>query len=105
MNNLARVAVLALGAFAAKKYMNTRAVRGTVVTDTTSATADPTATAGGELLDASGAPIDTTSAQARARAQMRSMAQDPRVSWLADPELRQRNLQRLKEIWAQRHSL
>ena len=97
MNNLARVAMLALGAYAAKKYMNNRG-SSTIVTDTST-----TAPAGnGDLVDAAGTPIDH-SAQARARASMRSMASNPNVAWLADPQLRQRNLQRLKDVWAQRH--
>lgn len=97
MNNLARVAMLALGAYAAKKYMNNRS-SSTIVTD-----ASMTPTSGSvDLVDSAGTPIDH-SAQARTRASLRSMASNPNVSWLADPQLRQRNLQRLKDVWAQRH--
>lgn len=99
MNNLARVAMLALGAYAAKKYMNTR-TSSTIVTDTSMA---PPSAGSPDLVDATGTPIDASSPQARAQASLRSMAANPNVAWIADPQLRQRNLQRLKDVWAQRH--
>lgn len=111
MNNLARVALLAIGAMAAKKYMNKQQPYGTDLqtgaggaqgaggTWTGSGTASQGAAADQELLDASGRPIHPGSA----RSPLRSLKDNPNVSWIADPQLRAKNLDRLKEVWSQRH--
>lgn len=92
MGNFGRVAVLALGAFAAKKYMNQQARRTTYSADGTVTTAGP------DLLDAHGVPVRTESAGAAA-----SLRSNPGLAWIADPELRNRNLGRLKDLWSQRN--
>lgn len=109
MNNLARVAILAIGAVAAKKYMNQQQTRrpyspdaqatsmgaGTASMGTAGSTANP------ELLDADGRPVHgATAGQGSPFDALRS---NPNLAWIADPELRAKNLQRVRDLWAQRH--
>lgn len=108
MNNLARVAILAMGAVAAKKYMNQQQARRPYSPDATSTSmgSDPTmgaqgSTANPELLNADGRPV-----HGRAGGQgspFDALRSNPNLAWIADPELRAKNLQRVKDLWAQRH--
>lgn len=109
MNNLARVAILAMGAVAAKKYMNQQQARrpyspdagpSSMGTDQTTMGAQGTA-ANPELLDADGRPV-----HGRAGTQgspFDALRSNPNLAWIADPELRAKNLQRVRDLWAQRH--
>ena len=94
MGNLGRVALLALGAMAVKKYvkpqMDSAAYGGGSLSGSSTGT---------ELLDASGQPVPGAMPGASA------MRANPNVAWIADPQLRARNLQRLKEMWSQRNNL
>ena len=91
MGNLGRVALLALGAMAVKKYIKPQ--NSPYVTGTTSGS--PTGT---DLLDASGNPVPGGTMGS-------SMRSNPNVAWIADPQLRARNFQRLKDAWSQRNNL
>lgn len=91
MGNLARVAILAIGAMAAKKYMNQQQRRQPYAAGTTDAALSP------DLLDASGHPVHREAAGGS------SLRSNPNLAWIADPELRSRNLERLRSLWSQRN--
>ena len=92
MGNLGRVALLALGAMAVKKYMKPQQ-NSPYLTGGTSGSP-----MGTDLLDASGNPVPGGTMGT-------SMKSNPNVAWIADPQLRARNFQRLKDIWSQRNNL
>jgi hypothetical protein len=98
-----------MGAVAAKKYMNQQQARrpyspdaqSTVVGADQSTMGAQGSTSNPELLDADGRPVHgRTAGQGSPLDALRS---NPNLAWIADPELRARNLQRVRDLWAQRH--
>lgn len=102
MNNLARVALLAMGAMAAKKYMNQQQTQRQIYTPgSPDPTVDPQSSgANADLLDANGQPVH---AGTGSQSPLQSLRSNPNLAWIADPELRSRNIERVRQLWAQRH--
>ena len=102
MNNLARVALLAMGAMAAKKYMNQQQTRRQVYTPgSPDPMMDPqTSAANADLLDANGQPVH---ASMGGQSPLQSLRSNPNLAWIADPDLRSKNIERMRQLWAQRH--